>query len=201
MEKETRTFKMEVRAAEEDGGTSAIAGYAAVFNRDSEDLGGFIERIKPGAFKKALKKSDVRALIDHKPELIVGRAGVNLELSEDKQGLHIRLTPPPAGSARYEQLSADIESGLITQQSFGFTVRGDQWENLDGKNGPAIRTITEIDQLFDVSAVTYPAYPDTTIAKRSMDELQSAKRGAGNTAKRRRRQIEILELTTKVKGR
>lgn len=155
-----------------DGDDPKISGYAAVFNADSEDMG-FIERIKPGAFKGALKSSDVRALINHDPNLIVGRTGVNLKLTEDKTGLHMELTPPSTDSLRYNQLMSDIRSGLINQQSFGFTIEKDSWKDLD-KDLP-VRTIEKVARLYDVSPVTYPAYPDTSVAVRSLEAAQGKK--------------------------
>jgi hypothetical protein len=172
-EKEIRAFSAELRVSR-DAENPIISGYAAVFNKLSEDLGGFREKIAPGAFAAALKTSDVRALINHDPNQIVGRTGVNLTLKEDKEGLFMELTPPPAGSVRFEQLAQDIESGLITQQSFGFQVRTDEWTE-DKKE--VTRTLREIERVFDVSPVTYPAYPDTSIAKRSLDEFKSAQTG------------------------
>jgi HK97 family phage prohead protease len=163
----------EMRVKKVEGEPVTISGYSAKFNLLSEDLGGFREKIKPGAFKNALGKSDVRALIDHKSELIVGRKGVNLTLKEDDVGLFMELTEPPNRSARFDQLAGDIDSGLITQQSFGFTLKSDTWDE-DKEAGTVTRTLNEIEELFDVSPVTYPAYPDTTVAKRSLDKFKTA---------------------------
>lgn len=167
-DKEIRSIPVELRVKRADGEPVTISGYAAVFGRWSEDLGGFREQIAPGAFAAALKSSDVRALINHDPNQIVGRTGVNLTLKEDKTGLHMDLTAPPKGGARFEQLAADIESGLITQQSFGFIVAEDEWVE-DHEKKETTRTIRKVAELFDVSPVTYPAYPDTSIALRSLE--------------------------------
>jgi HK97 family phage prohead protease len=148
----------------EDAGAK-ISGYAAVFERDSEYMG-FVEQIAPGAFREALKKSDVRCLVNHDPNEIIGRTGVNLTLKEDETGLYMELTEPPGGSARYDQVARDVESGLITQQSFGFTIKKDSWKGLD--EDIPLRTIEEVDSLLDTSLVVYPAYPDTTVAIRSL---------------------------------
>lgn len=164
MEKETRVLDLKLGVEKREDGTVKIAGYAAVFNKDSEDMG-FIERIKPGAFKKALKKSDVRALFNHDPNLIIGRSGVNLELKEDKKGLWMEVSPIPTDT--YRMVAENISAGLVSQQSFGFTVADDEWDK-DYRT----RTINEIEELFDVSPVTYPAYPDTDVALRSRDKAQ-----------------------------
>lgn len=166
MEIEKRIYSIKetgLTVEERDGEQPKISGYAAVFNSDSEDLG-FRETIKPGAFKKALKKSDVRALYNHDPNYIFGRTGVNLELRADKTGLHMTVDPVP--TATYRLVAENIQAGLVSQQSFAFTIApgGDEW-NKDFTR----RTITEVDEIFDVSPVTYPAYNDTTVALRSRD--------------------------------
>ena len=167
MKKETRVLASSLKVEKREDGMAKISGYAAVFNKDSEDMG-FIERIRPGAFKKALKKSDVRALFNHDPSLIIGRSGVNLELKEDKKGLWMEVSPIPTET--YRMVAENIASGLVSQQSFGFTVADDEWDK-DYRT----RTINEIDELFDVSPVTYPAYPDTDVALRSRDKAKTEK--------------------------
>lgn len=152
-----------------DDSLPKVEGYAAVFNSDSEDMG-FIERIAPGAFKKALKTSDTRALFNHDSNIILGRTSAGtLELKEDKKGLFMSIIPPDTQLIR-DMVLAPIERGDITQQSFGFTVKADKWKEIDGKT--PIRTITEIGELFDVSPVTFPAYPDTDVALRSLENIK-----------------------------
>lgn len=152
-----------------DDSLPKVEGYAAVFNSDSEDMG-FIERIAPGAFKKALKTSDTRALFNHDSNIILGRTSAGtLELKEDKKGLFMSIIPPDTQLIR-DMVLAPIERGDITQQSFGFTVKADEWKEIDGKT--PIRTITEIGELFDVSPVTFPAYPDTDVALRSLENIK-----------------------------
>ena len=160
---ETRVAKIDLEKRD-DGAVGAITGYAAVFNKDSEDMG-FVEQIAPGAFKKALKTSDVRALKNHDPNWIFGRTDVNLILKEDKRGLFMRAERPNPMTDTFRSVAQDIEAGLITQQSFGFTVAREEWDKDYRK-----RKILEVDRLYDVSAVTYPAYPDTTVALRSRDK-------------------------------
>jgi len=165
MEKEIRTLQAEFRVVRE-GNNKTISGYAAKFNRDSENMG-FIERIAPGAFKSALKNSDVRALWNHDANIILGRTkSGTLKLKEDKTGLYMEVEPPDTQLVR-DMVMTPIERGDVTQQSFGFTVEKDEWKNLD-KDIP-IRTIEKVSQLFDVSPVVYPAYPDTEVALRSLE--------------------------------
>jgi HK97 family phage prohead protease len=166
--KETRVLNLDVsnlKVEERDGGIKTINGYAALFNKDSEDMG-FIERIHPDAFKKS-DLSDVRGLFNHDANLIFARSGVNLTLKPDKKGLFMEATP--ISTSTYQMVAENIAAGLVTQQSFAFTVAEDEWSD-DFK----IRTLRKIDKVFDVSAVTYAAYPDTDVALRS---LEKAKKG------------------------
>ena len=166
-DKEVRVLNLDIsklQAEERADGSVKISGYAAVFDSDSEDMG-FIERIKPGAFKAALKKSDTRALFNHDPNLIFGHAGVNLSMKEDKTGLYMEVDP--VNTTTYRMVEENIRSGLVTQQSFAFTVKEDEW-NEDFTR----RTINKVDQIFDVSPVTYPAYADTSVALRSMESAK-----------------------------
>ena len=168
MNKEVRVIDaltVNLRSESKDG-KSKIVGYAAVFDRDSEDMG-FIEVIKPGAFRKAIKKADTRALFNHDPNLIFGRSGVNLKLREDENGLLMEVDP--VDTSTYRMVQENIDAGLVTQQSFAFTVASDGAEWNDDLTR---RTINEVDEIFDVSPVTYPAYPDTTVALRSRDETK-----------------------------
>ena len=165
MERRTSAVDIEIRAADGDA-QPVIFGYAAVFDQLSEDLGGFRERIAPGAFTKALG-DDVRALFNHDPNIVLGRTrSKTLRISEDQKGLVIEIDPPstPAAAALIESM----RRGDVTQMSFGFQTVKDKWDMVDGE---AIRTLIDV-RLFDVSPVTYPAYPQTEVALRSLDEFR-----------------------------
>ena len=176
--RETRVFQFEKLNVEEraDGMGPKITGYAAVFDKWSEDLGGFKEKIRSGAFKKAIGKSDVRGLFNHDSNYVLGRqSNGTLTIKEDKNGLWMEIDPPDTQIIR-DLVLAPIKRGDIKEQSFAFVVAngGDEWKNLHGEkpDEPVTRTITEVDELFDVSPVTYPAYPDTSVALRSMDKAK-----------------------------
>ncbi len=158
---------------DDEGGRPTIEGYAAKFNELSADLGGFRERIAPGAFARTLDEgADVRALVDHDPSRIIGRTTAGtLELIEDATGLMVQIDPADTSVGR--DLVESIRRGDINQMSFGFTIasEGDSWGT--DAEGQMIRTLTDVD-LWDVSAVTFPAYPDTEIAVRSMQHWQEA---------------------------
>jgi HK97 family phage prohead protease len=148
-----------------------IEGYAALFNVLSLDLGGFREMLKPGAFARSLAKPalDVRALFNHDPNMILGRSrSGSLRLEEDTQGLHIAIKPPDTQYSRDLQLS--MKRGDVDQMSFSFTVATDEWGKQDDQ---VLRSVVEVEDLYDVSIVTYPAYPATRVQARNMDALSA----------------------------
>ena len=173
--KETRTFDSEIRIERREQG-ALIVGHAAVFNLLSENLGGFREQILPGAFDAVLD-DDVRALFNHDSNWILGRnrAGT-LRLKVDERGLVYEIDPPDTTAGR--DVTVSLERGDVTQSSFGFRVApsGDDWA--EDRGGNIIRTIKKFARLFDVSPVTYPAYPDTDVAKREL-RAYLARSGSG----------------------
>ena len=154
--------------AEGSSGAGKIAGYAAMFNTLSQDLGGFKERIAPNAFSDVLEQ-DVRAVFNHDPSLIVGRStSGTLRLSVDGTGLAYEVDLPNTTLGR--DLAELVKRGDISQSSFRFKVLKQSWSI--GEDGGEIRTIEQVGQLVDVSPVTYAAYIDATVAKRSFDETK-----------------------------
>jgi hypothetical protein len=154
-----------------------IIGHAAVFDQLSENLGGFFERIAPGAFMEAIEKDDVRALFNHDPNLIIGRnRSGTLKLAEDARGLAVTITPP-ANQTIGDLVVAPIERGDVSQMSFGFQVRpgGQDWAKDD--DGRTIRTLKRV-RLFDVSPVVFPAYAQTDVAMRCWRDWQAETRQA-----------------------
>lgn len=166
-----------------------LIGYAAMFGEMSEDLGGFRERIAPGAFSKALG-GDVRALFNHDSNLILGRTKAKtLTIAEDQRGLRIEITPPDTQVAR--DLMESVSRGDVDQMSFGFRTIKDDWEEVDGE---LVRTLVEV-RLLDVSPVVFPAYPQTEIALRSMDAWKSENEPDGPPDYTdKRRSLDLLEL-------
>ena len=162
-------------AVEEREGDQApmMTGYAAVFDRQSEDLGGFIETIARGAFTNVLASNpDVRALVNHNKSEILGRTkSGTLRLMEDGVGLRYEIDVPNTVTAR--SVVSASKRGDIDGSSFTFRVApgGDKWAFPD--EGPAMRTVTEFGELLDVGPVTFPAYPDTTAASRSLETARA----------------------------
>lgn len=161
---EKRFFKVETRVSKK-GKRNIIEGHAAVFNELSEDLGGFREKINPGAFDDVLD-NDVRAFFNHDPNFLLARTSSGtLKLSTDKRGLKYSFDVPDTTAGR--DLLVSMKRGDITQSSFAFQVETDSW-NTTSKG--EIRTIEKVSRLFDVSPVSIPAYPtanDLSIAQRS----------------------------------
>lgn len=170
MKREFRTFKVQVRKKGDQAQASQVEGHAAVFNSLSVDFGGWRERIMPGAFSRAIKeKQDVFALINHDESLILGRTrSGTLTLSEDKEGLAFDCSLPATSYAA--DLSVIMDRGDIDQCSFGFVPVKTTWsEEPDPDNAKEqiiVRQIEDCD-LFDVSVVTYPAYPQTDASTRA----------------------------------
>ena len=158
---------VELRAAGDESKPSIIAGYAAVFSQLSEDLGGFREQIAPGAFSKSLGE-DIRALFNHDRNFVIGRnKSKTLRLEEDARGLRVEIDPPDTTDAR--DLLVKMKRGDVTGMSFGFRTMEDHWDEVDGK---VVRTLIEV-RVFDVSVVTYPAYPQADAAVRSLEEWRA----------------------------
>lgn len=166
-EREVRTICTELRAMPQDGKPSKICGHAANFNSMSQDLGGFTERIAPGAFKNSLLTDDVRALWNHDANIVLGRnKSGTLTLLEDSQGLYFEIDAPDTQLVR-DMVIGPITRGDVSQCSFGFYTIADHWEEIDGQ---VIRTLLEV-ELLDVSPVTYPAYNSTDVAMRSAQQI------------------------------
>lgn len=177
---EKRLFNIETRM--EDGETMNVVGHASVYNTMSEDLGGFREIIAPGAFDDVLE-NDVRALINHDGNLILARTtSGTLKLSTDEKGLKYEFDMPQTSYGK--DLAISMKRGDVTQSSFAFTVENDNWETKDGMD---VRTITKVKRLFDVSPVTYPAYPDA-------DDLVIAQRGLSVYKEKQERLKEEKDL-------
>jgi len=161
---ERRLINGELRILSDDRGKK-IVGYAAKFSPTlSADLGGWREQIDPHAFDAALAaKVDCRALWNHDANHVLGRTSSGtLRLSVDSIGLRYEIDPPDTQIAR--DLMVSMERGDITQSSFGFLCSLDRWS--EGPNG-IVRTVLQVDEIFDVSPVTFPAYPDATSGVRN----------------------------------
>lgn len=162
LEKRSLSSDFEVRASED--GKVVVEGYAARFEDETIIGGRFAERIARGAFDGADMTNTV-ALFNHDWNMPLARAGRGLELEVDDKGLKYRFE---LGNQSYaNDLAENIRSGNVSTSSFGFTIADDSWESRD--NGINLRTINEVETLFDVSPTTQGAYPTTEVALRSME--------------------------------
>lgn len=190
---ERRFGVFELRVEERgEGSRPKIVGHAALFNTLSQDLGGFREQIAPGAFAESVMKDDVRALWNHNPDHILGRnVAKTLTLSEDARGLLMEIDPPDTQLAR--DLMVSIKRGDVSQMSFAFSVKpnGQNWGK--DEDGKVVRTLTNV-RLYDVSPVTYPAYTQTDVALRSMQQWQDDNAPKPPDFTMRRRKLHLLEL-------
>lgn len=159
-----------------EGDSRRVEGVAVVFDQWSEDLGGFREKIAPGALDGVIARSDIFALLDHdRRRGILGRSKrgdqVSLQLDVREDGLHYAFEAPETDLGN-EVLSC-LQRGEIGGSSFAFTVLEDAWERVGDEYQ---RTIMKIDELYDVSPVYSPAYSQTTCDLRGLDALKAEER-------------------------
>jgi len=134
-----------------------LDSYAAVYNSDSEWMGGFYEQIATGAFDDVME-NDVRAYFNHDENLLLGRVSSGtLRISTDKRGLFYEVDLPNTTYAN--DLAELMKRGDVNQSSFAFLIEKDRWEQRDGVT---YRIIEKVSRLLDVSPVSQPAYPDAT---------------------------------------
>ena len=160
---ELRKFTKEEVRLNFDQGSPRIAGYASVFNSWYELFDGFREQVAPGAFTNTIGVDDIRALLNHNPNYVLGRnTSGTLTLREDERGLYYDVIAPDTSFAR--DLLVSIKRKDITQSSFGFNIV-EQTVKYDKNSDEISRTLTEV-KLFDVSPVTFPASPKTEVSVR-----------------------------------
>ena len=195
---DTRLYPVELQTRT-DGETGTIRGIPIVFNSRT-DLGYFDELIDPHALDDA-DLSDVRLCLNHDTSFVYARSrrqnpNSTMRLSIQADGLHMEADLATGKSARAADLFTAIERGDISGMSFMFRIDGEEWENLETDH--PLRRITKISYVAEVSAVTFPAYDETSVEvnARSKDALESA-RAAVETAKEdnaRRGAADELEL-------
>ena len=174
MKKETRNFNVSL-----DSDSRILSGYAAVFNSESKDLGGFTEMISPTAFEGVIERSDVFAVLDHDRNKVLARSKMgkgSLELNIDEKGLQFRFESP--NTTLGNDVLSMVKRGDLTDASFCFTVEDESWQKRE--DGSYLRTINKIGDLFDVSVCYNGAYPEsyTEVALRSLDKFKEELRAA-----------------------
>lgn len=177
--KEPRTLERRFTAGAVEvrdfNGKPSMFGHGAVFNRLSQNLGGFVECVDPAAFDKTLQEADVRALYNHDSNLVLGRSkSGTLVLETDNIGLAYRIDPPNTSYAN--DLMVTMGRGDVDQSSFAFMCIEDDWGLTD--QGFPLRTLLQV-ALVDVSPVTYPAYLDADSGVGRMAALTGLSKRSG----------------------
>lgn len=179
---ERRFFTVEnfaVETREENGAeVRVLRGHAAVFNSPSVEMWGVTEYVERGAFTKTIQEFDQRALKNHDTNMVLGRRSAGtLRLYEDEKGLAVEIDIPDTSYGR--DLIVSAQRGDIKEMSFGFDAIRQRWEHEDnGEERTAKRYLQEL-RLFEVSPVTFPAYPASSFSVRSLDELRTAAEAGG----------------------
>ena len=176
--KEIRKFDFEVRAKRDETHGTYLEGTPIVYDAWT-DLGWYDEQIQRGALDNT-DLTDVRFLINHNTDMIpLARSRNNnenstMQMTVDEGGMNIRVNLDVENNSDARSLYSAVERGDIDGMSFMFVVDGELWEEEESDHPR--RTITDIEKVFEVSAVTFPAYEQTSISARGLaDALESAK--------------------------
>lgn len=195
---EKRAFgtAFEVRQGEGEGEPTRIEGVAAVYDQEVEIFPGFREVVRPGAFTKTLQEGDARALWQHDVAMPLGRESAEtLRLTDSPEGLRYSIDPPDTSYAR-DALEV-IGRGDVRESSFGFAVVRDRFH--EDESGLAVREILEV-ELFEVSPVTFPAYPTTEVQLRAAEAFCDSLREHGLTEHEERARLAVDELERRKPG-
>ena len=168
--KETRVLSETLEVREAEDGSRTLVGYGAVFNSFSQDLGGFREKIDPKAFNRTVQnQKDILVTVNHNVDRLLGRtAAGTARVSIDDVGVRYEVDLPDTADGRDAETLAS--RGDLFGSSFTFSVAkgGDKWEK--DEEGRRIRTLNEV-RLYELGPVVSPAYLDTSVALRSMEDL------------------------------
>lgn len=199
--KEIRAFNFEVRANNNEDHGNFIEGRAIVYDAPT-DMGWYTEIIDNGALTDTDLK-DVRFLINHNTDMIpLARSRNNNENSTmqmtvvDGEGMDIRADLDTENNADAKSLYSATERGDIDGMSFMFTVDGDTWENLDTEH--PTRHIRSIGKVFEVSAVTFPAYEQTSLEARGLTDALENARASLDSALAEKRAIEAKKQKIRI---
>ena len=178
MNKEIRKFDFEVRAKRDEQHGTYLEGTPIVYDAWTI-LGWYDEQNQRGALDET-DLTDVRFLINHNTDMIpLARSRNNnsnstMQMTVEEDGLHIRVNLDIENNSEARSLYSAVDRGDIDGMSFMFVVDGEKWEEEESEHPK--RTITDIEKVFEVSAVTFPAYEQTSISARGLaDALESAK--------------------------
>lgn len=198
---EIRAFNFEVRAQEDEEHGTYIEGTPIVYDSWT-DLGWYDEVIDRGALADTDLR-DVRFLVNHNTDMIpLARSRNNNENStmqmsiDDEVGMRIRVNLDTENNTDAKALYSAIERGDISGMSFMFNVDGDRWEEIESEHPK--RHIEKISRVFEVSAVTFPAYEATNISARGLSDALDNAKVSLESVKAEKREMELLKLKTKI---
>jgi hypothetical protein len=201
--KEIRAFDFEVRAENNEEHGNVITGIPIVYGQRT-DLGWHDEIIEEGALSETDLR-DVRFLVNHNVDMIPlarsrnNNANSTMQMSVDENGMAIRVDLDTENNADARSLYSAVERGDISGMSFMFTVDKDSWDDLESEH--PTRHIRSIGKVFEVSAVTFPAYSQTSITARGLSEALEGAKESLESAKAEARKIEAEKLKIKILAR
>lgn len=173
----------------EDGEAKYFEGMAVPFGQVT-DLGYFTEEISRDAFSEVIN-DDVRGLFNHDPDVVLGRSkSGTMTLSISDKGVFYRIKYNP-NDPDHVRVMEKVKRGDVSQSSYAFTVKDETWGKRDGKPH---REINKIQRWYDVAPVTYPANPNTTVGKRSLENIQretEEKQKQDNERSTKMRQVQV----------
>lgn len=200
MSKEIRAFNFEIRAETDEQHGSILTGRPIVYDSRT-DLGWYDEMIARGALTDTDLK-DVRFLINHNTDMVPlarsrnNNANSTMQMSIDDEGMAIRVDLDTENNAEARNLYSAVERGDIDGMSFMFTVDSDTWENIDSAH--PFRTINKIGKVMEVSAVTFPAYEQTSITARGLEEALESAKSSLESVKAEARKIEVQKQKIRI---
>lgn len=203
MEKIERRYDVELRAMKDEENGTYIVGVPIVFDKET-DLYFYKETIDRHALDNADMK-DVRFLVNHNTDMIPlarsrnNNANSTMQMWIEEDGLHIRVNLDVERNTEAKALYSAVDRGDVSGMSFMFAVDGDSWEGLESDMPK--RTITSISKVYEVSAVTFPAYEQTSIQAADVDEaLESAKSVLESAKRAKEDEVKRTEIRNMLRG-
>ena len=204
MNKEKRAYMCDVNTREDEKHGNVLEGIPIVYDTATDIGGMWKEIIDRGALDQADLK-DVRFLVNHDVDSIpLARSRNNnenstMQMTVEEDGLHVRVDLDTEGNPRAKELYSAIKRQDISGMSFMFSVKDDRWEDVDSEY--PTRHITALGKVFEVSAVTFPAYEQTSINARSVEtgkaSLDSAKASLESVRAEKRR-VELQKQKIRI---
>ena len=197
---ELRAFTFEVRAEQDEKHGNILTGRPIVYDQKT-DLGWYDEIIEQGALTDTDLR-DVRFLVNHNTDMIPlarsrnNNANSTMQMSIDEEGMAIRVDLDIENNSEAKNLYSAVERGDIDGMSFMFTVDGDKWDDIESEH--PTRTITNIGKVMEVSAVTFPAYEQTSISARGLDSALDSAKSSLDSVKAEARAIELKKQKIRI---